>query len=179
MTIPETLPHRYPGGLSPAKLTQDVVAALQVMRAANRKGNGWLRKQPGWGIIPLRSRGGTLTDPNVGTPSRLPWRDSRALDAAPTFQLARAEAEMRTGMKVASMRLSCLEPGARTSSHCDNGNHLRIHVPITTSERAYVDIAGVRWHWGVGEMWIADFSAVHCAVNDGDKDRVHLLMVLE
>lgn len=175
--IPSVLPHRYPGGFSPTKLVEDTVAALHVARGL-LPGDGWLHRRDGWKLLPLRSRGGAL-DPDEGLHSGLPWRDTPMLGAAPTFALVIAEAQVRTGRKIASARLSCLAPGGRAPTHTDRSNPLRMHVPITTNDKAAVVLDEVEHHWQPGEMWIGDFSRTHRAFNGGASDRIHLLMIVE
>jgi hypothetical protein len=91
------------------------------------------------------------------------------------------------------IRLMRLEAGGELTRHADitdkdagtrDGSLLRLHVPIQTNDGALfttVDAHGreVRHHLGIGEMWSLDTRKPHAARNDGETDRIHLVVDCE
>lgn len=78
------------------------------------------------------------------------------------------------------------EPGLRLHAHIDMSGHLgfnrlRFHVPVKTNPRAIMLMGGQRrpFHLGEGQLWALDTSHLHAVENNGDSERVHLMIEVE
>jgi hypothetical protein len=73
-----------------------------------------------------------------------------------------------------------LPPFKNVDKHKDAGGYLesvrRHHIPIATNERVSFVIDGERKFMRVGEIWEVNNNKVHQVWNEGDTDRVHLLI---
>lgn len=83
------------------------------------------------------------------------------------------------------VRLIGLHPGRRLPWHYDGLNAVdghpdslgaRLHVPIVTSPKAWLQMSHETYRWQPGEAWWADFSFPHRVFNGSSRTRVHLLM---
>lgn len=54
----------------------------------------------------------------------------------------------------------------------------RIHIPITTNEKVIFNVGGEDKHMKIGECWNMNQSILHFVKNDGDTDRIHLVIDL-
>lgn len=76
--------------------------------------------------------------------------------------------------------LSRLVPGATYEMHRDPqppGWLTRVHVPLATNPGAWIEFAGEeRVHFALGRAYVFDMSLPHNYGNDGDSDRVHLII---
>ena len=52
----------------------------------------------------------------------------------------------------------------------------RVHVPLSTNEKAIATIGGIDYHMGIGWSWEFDLFTKHNVANDSDEDRIHLLI---
>jgi hypothetical protein len=80
-----------------------------------------------------------------------------------------------------SVRLLRLHPHSRVREHCDADlaladGEVRIHVPITTDDRAEFVVSNRRLILGAGESWFIDFTQPHRIDNPSDSHRVHLVI---
>ena len=76
--------------------------------------------------------------------------------------------------------LARLPAGAMIAPHIDRAPYfaktLRIHVPMTTNEQAWMQCAGESYQMRVGEVWALNNSTVHAVWNQHDtQDRIHLI----
>ncbi len=79
------------------------------------------------------------------------------------------------------------EPGLRLHSHIDMSGHLgfgrlRFHIPVKTNPKAVTIMgagAGKPFHLAEGEMWALDTSHLHAVENNGNSERVHLMVEVE
>ena len=75
-----------------------------------------------------------------------------------------------------------LKPGGILNYHSDSGEFLttchRIHVPIKTNELAMYFVEDEWTHWKKGIIYEFDNLRIHNARNDGDDDRIHLILNL-
>lgn len=74
-----------------------------------------------------------------------------------------------------------LKEGAIQHEHRDMyGNLLfdcsRIHIPLQTNAKAFLMVERVEYNLGLGELWCLDTSGRHAAKNEGDNDRIHLVI---
>ena len=70
--------------------------------------------------------------------------------------------------------------GAKIPRHADGGfslmNSHRIHIPIVTNERSVFLVNGEQKNMQVGEMWEINNELPHMVENQGDEDRIHLIV---
>jgi hypothetical protein len=76
--------------------------------------------------------------------------------------------------------LARLPPGARIAGHIDRAPYfaktIRIHVPVVTSEEAWMYCAGLAFRMQAGEVWALNNSATHGVWNAHATDaRTHLI----
>jgi hypothetical protein len=75
---------------------------------------------------------------------------------------------------------SKLGPGSKVSPHTDLGEFLesihRVHIPVVTNENSFYFVGDERVQMKVGEMYEIDNQRVHWVKNDGDTDRVHVII---
>lgn len=74
-----------------------------------------------------------------------------------------------------------LPKGNSIPRHYDKGKHFiecnRIHIPIITNAECIFEIDNERRNLKVGEVWeINNNAKPHAVFNNGDSDRVHLLL---
>jgi Aspartyl/Asparaginyl beta-hydroxylase len=76
--------------------------------------------------------------------------------------------------------LARLPAGGRIPTHIDRAPYfaqtVRLHIPITSHERAYMICAGQRYVMRPGEAWALNNSAPHAVWNaDQFRERIHLI----
>jgi hypothetical protein len=82
---------------------------------------------------------------------------------------------------ILAARLLRLSPGGRIYEHRDYGlgfdaGRIRIHIPIQTGGGVRFVVGGRRVSMTPGEVWYLDFELPHQVDNDGQADRVHLVL---
>ena len=83
--------------------------------------------------------------------------------------------------KLVSVRLLRLEAGARIKPHHDynlgyEDNYFRLHIPITTNNDVNFLLDGNRVKMLPGECWYTNVNYTHSVSNNGNSDRVHLVI---
>lgn len=102
----------------------------------------------------------------------------------PTSALARCEYIQQIATSFGEIfsrsRLMRLEPGHTVPPHVDVNyhwfNHVRIHIPITTTEDVLFYCGDKHVHMAAGEAWIFNSWLEHTVQNNGDETRVHLVL---
>ena len=73
-----------------------------------------------------------------------------------------------------------LKAGGLVDEHIDEGTYAdhfaRFHVVVSTNPFCYNITGGEAAHWPVGECWWFDHKQAHSAVNQGETDRVHIII---
>jgi len=75
--------------------------------------------------------------------------------------------------------LSVVMPGHSIPPHVDAQQPewiTRVHVPITTNERAFMTIDGVQHSLAIGSAYLIDTRCEHAIRNDGDTPRIHFMV---
>ncbi|WP_220092308.1 aspartyl/asparaginyl beta-hydroxylase domain-containing protein [Aequorivita sp. CIP111184] len=80
-----------------------------------------------------------------------------------------------------SIRLLNLKPGSIIKEHTDynlgyEDGVFRIHIPITTNERVHFFIDSDEVKMLPGTCWYGNFNLSHSVCNEGNTDRIHLVM---
>lgn len=167
---------RLPMQFDPAELQEDL---------GRLRGVDWHRHfvennyQGDWGVIPLRAQAGA-THPVMmifPAPEAEIFEDTPFLARLPYIQrLLRGFAcELRC------VRLMRLTPGSVIKEHCDLNlavelGGVRLHVPITSNPEVDFRLNGTRVFMEPGSLWYLRLSDRHSVTNNGDADRVHLVI---
>jgi hypothetical protein len=75
-----------------------------------------------------------------------------------------------------------LQAGTKIGQHRDLGENrmmngiIRIHIPVVTNERVVMYVAEKPYYFPVGTAWYFDATAFHRVENNGDADRIHLVV---
>jgi hypothetical protein len=82
---------------------------------------------------------------------------------------------------VAMINYYNMAPNSVQHAHRDQSGNLlfgiaRLHIPLRTNPNAFLDIEGVPYHLKLNELWSLDTSGIHAARNNGDENRVHLVI---
>ena len=105
-----------------------------------------------------------------------PMQPTNFLDRCPYFQQVMDQFDTVVGRS----RLMRLAGGEQVSSHYDLHynwyNRVRIHVPIVTDPAVRFLCGDDEVHMQPGEAWIFDTWQFHNVINDGNHDRVHLVI---
>lgn len=174
----QTLPDRrcLPMRFDPAAMAADLASA---------DATGWTRHfvtsnyAGDWSAIALRAPAGE-THPIrqiAPTPGVSAWIDMPLLQASPAFQAVLATFEC----PIESVRLMKLAPGSAILPHRDHDLNAaegcaRLHVPIVTNDRVWFRVGDARVDMRPGECWYLRLSDEHAAANEGETDRVHIVI---
>ncbi|HET7561911.1 MAG TPA: sulfotransferase [Rhodanobacteraceae bacterium] len=112
-----------------------------------------------------------------------PENDEVAGVMLPTPHLERCPYLMRVLEHIGAVwgrtRLMKLAPGAEVSAHVDINyywrEHIRVHVPIQTSPSVRFLCGDAEVNMQAGECWIFDTWRPHRVINEGKRERVHLV----
>ncbi len=78
------------------------------------------------------------------------------------------------------MLLTKMPPGSAIPEHVDSGPALmnchRVHIPITSSDKVVFVVGGEEKNMQVGEFWEINNALSHSVENQGDEDRIHLII---
>ena len=132
-----------------------------------------------WDVLPLRHTAGA-THPVMqaySDPNATEFVDADILARAPYFRevLAAFDCPLK------AVRLMRLTPGSRIKEHRDHDlaadwGEARIHIPITTNPGVTFLLNRVTVDMQPGEAWYLRLADPHAVTNDGDEDRVHLVI---
>jgi Aspartyl/Asparaginyl beta-hydroxylase len=80
-----------------------------------------------------------------------------------------------------AIRLMNLNAGSQITEHRDDAGgyadgFCRIHIPILTNEKVSFIVNKTQIPMKVGECWYANFSLPHSVSNDGETERIHLVI---
>jgi mannose-6-phosphate isomerase-like protein (cupin superfamily) len=83
--------------------------------------------------------------------------------------------------KVEAVRFMKLGSYSNIKEHCDKGScfedgYARLHIPITSNEDVEFVLSGEKYKMELGHCYYIDANNPHAVNNDGDSDRVHLLL---
>ncbi len=83
--------------------------------------------------------------------------------------------------KIEAVRFMKLGANSKIKEHCDKGSsfekgYARLHIPITTNENTHFILEGKKYKLKVGSCYYIDANNSHSVINEGDKDRIHLLI---
>ncbi|MDE2595697.1 MAG: aspartyl/asparaginyl beta-hydroxylase domain-containing protein [Sphingomonadales bacterium] len=167
---------RLPLAFDPARLAADLDAMPE---------EAWIphfvqqNYEGDWSVLPLRCKQGAthpvmmaFADPSATAFEVTPW-----LAHGP--YLAEVLAAFRSPLQTA--RLMKLTPGSTIKPHHDNDlsighGSVRLHIPVRTNPQVDFRLNQRRVDMAPGSCWFLRLADVHSIVNDGDTDRVHLVI---
>jgi quercetin dioxygenase-like cupin family protein len=95
------------------------------------------------------------------------------------FPIVKELEEIRDG-KVGQALFIKLSAGKIIDPHEDSGDYLyvvsRHHIPIITNPKVGFIVGGQTQHMKEGECWEINNNKEHSVFNEGDEDRIHLLI---
>ncbi len=132
-----------------------------------------------WSVIPLRGPA-TATHPVMmiySDPTCTEFGDTPFLDSTPYYR----SVLNRFHCSLQAVRLMKLGPGSRIKEHTDHdlsaeSGTARLHIPIVTNAGVDFKLNGTRVVLGEGECWYLRLSDPHSVENNGESDRVHLVI---
>ena len=135
-----------------------------------------------WNVLPLRMPQGA-THPVMmiySNPDCTEFEDSPFLTQSPYFQ----EVLNSFDAPLQMARLMRLTPGSRIKEHTDHDldvgeGHVRIHIPVTTNPDVDFRLNGRRVELLPGTCWYLRLADPHSVANNGETDRVHLVIDME
>jgi hypothetical protein len=130
-----------------------------------------------WSVASLRSNGGKTKQiyPDPHSPDNFEDTEilARCTYVREVLETIRCEKE--------AVRFMLLAPGAKIKEHKDffmgfEDGVIRLHIPVVTNAQVEFYLNNQRVEMHEGELWYLDFSQKHRVENNGDKDRIHLVM---
>jgi len=165
---------QLPFHFDPARLTADLaqVAPEEWIPHVNRHDY-----EGRWSGAALRSPEGAAGNiiPESSDPGA--WRETALLGRCAYFR----EVIGTLRCPLQAVRLLRLHAGSRIAEHTDQAldfedGEVRLHVPVATSDRVSFFIDGSRLIMAPGECWYTNVNLPHSVRNEGDTDRVHLVI---
>lgn len=174
------LTEKFPMSFDIARLQ----AELERMQAGEWVRHYDLTQPSGWTTIPLRSINGALNGPDSIRHGRFDeYKNTPLLEGFPYLSEVIAAFKCPIGR----VRLSNMAPHMAINPHRDIEEEVasvafgqvRLHIPITTSEKVVFFVGKERLQMAPGRLYYADFAKTHSVLNDGDESRVHLFLELK
>ncbi|WP_425637556.1 aspartyl/asparaginyl beta-hydroxylase domain-containing protein [Algoriphagus yeomjeoni] len=133
-----------------------------------------------WSVIPLTAQPG-VTHPiqmAAAIPGDYDFVATPFLELCPYIKsvLACFEAEK------CSVRLMKLTSGSEIKEHRDydlDEGEVRVHIPIFTNEKVSFFVNNTKVKMQEGECWYLRLSDPHRVINEGESDRIHLVLDLK
>jgi quercetin dioxygenase-like cupin family protein len=174
ITLPDRL--RLPLSFDPNLLVRDLRALASVewiehFVPQNYDGN--------WSVIPLRGKAGARHPVMMiySDPTATSFEDTPMLQGCPYFR----EVLDAFQCPLQAVRLMRLTPGSRIKEHADlelsvEEGTARIHIPVVTNPGVEFYLNGSRIVMEAGSAWYLRLSDPHSVYNNGDSDRVHMVI---
>jgi hypothetical protein len=133
-----------------------------------------------WTVLPLRSINGNadnLYAVHNNAAGALSFRDTPYMECCPYIREVLSFFKCET----TTVRLMKLYAGAVIKEHtdmdmCFEDGEVRFHIPVQTNERVSFFVNGEKIPMHEGECWYLNLSLPHEVKNEGDTDRVHLVI---
>lgn len=133
-----------------------------------------------WDGISLYSVGGDMRD--LRCADRLPVYKTPAGERCPYICNELLPQFRAPWFRVVYYRLKA---GTKIGEHRDLGENrstaglVRIHIPVVTNDKVIMYVGGQPYHFPVGTAWYFDATARHRVENNGNDDRIHLVVDLK
>lgn len=130
--------------------------------------------------LPLRSPRGSSRNLVVPAHAQADFADTELLERCPATRAVLSVFQSPIG----SARFLKLVPGAKIKEHYDyelsfESGRARLHVPILTNSQVLFFLDADRVEMQPGECWYLNFSLPHWIENNGETDRIHLVIDCE
>lgn len=130
-----------------------------------------------WSALPLRSIGGDVNNTFIAPNEAPVYADTIFLQQCPSIQkiLSFFECELL------AVRLLKLAAGTIIHEHkdadlCVEDGLVRFHIPIQTNNKVSFNLDGTLLKLDVGSCWYMNFTLPHALKNEGNDDRIHLVI---
>ncbi|MEP6903479.1 MAG: aspartyl/asparaginyl beta-hydroxylase domain-containing protein [Actinomycetota bacterium] len=164
------LPFQFDGAL----LREDLAKVL---------GDEWIRHfnqqyyAGNWSVAALRSIGGCTKQIYPDPHSKEAFADTEILARCGYVREVLGAIKCETE----AVRFMLLGAGARILEHRDyfmgfEDGCIRLHIPVITNKRVEFYLADELIEMRTGELWYLDFYQKHRVENNGEKDRIHLVI---
>ncbi len=138
----------------------------------------------GWTTIPLVSHDGTcdsIDSQRIGQFGN--YKPTKFMEMAPYIATVVNAFKCPHGR----IRIMKLLPGTIIREHRDtyeevsdiSFGQVRLHIPIKTNEKVIFTVGGKNYHLQEGQLIYINFSQKHYVRNDGNEERVHLVLDLQ
>lgn len=130
-----------------------------------------------WTSIALRSQNGEVDNIFALPQGEEKYKDTQLLQECHYFR----EIVDSFECEKESIRLLNLKPGSVIKEHTDynlgyEDGIFRIHIPIITNEKVHFFINSKEIKMLPSECWYGNFNLPHSVRNDGETERIHLVM---
>lgn len=133
-----------------------------------------------WSIIPLRALNGDPEIPysvHATSAGQIGYADTPLLQQCAYIQ----EVLNHFQCEKTAVRLMKLDAGAVINPHNDHDmayeqGEVRLHIPVVTNEKVAFYLDEERILMQEGECWYLNLQLTHRVRNDGDTDRIHLVI---
>jgi quercetin dioxygenase-like cupin family protein len=131
----------------------------------------------GWSAIPLRSIDGKADNIFVSPVDTSEYKDTLFLQQSLYLQEVLATFKC----PLLGVRLLKLEAGAVIKEHKDaelsfEHGEVRLHIPVITNNLVEFILDKERMALQEGECWYMNFNLPHSIINNGNEDRIHLVI---
>jgi len=130
-----------------------------------------------WSVLPLRSIGGRADHIYPDPTATHEFADTPLLDRCPQVRAALTAFDC----ELQAVRFLRLKAGSIIKEHTDynlgfEDGEVRLHIPVVTNPAVEFVLGGKRIVMKPGEVWYHDFNLPHRVANQGDTDRIHLVL---
>jgi hypothetical protein len=132
-----------------------------------------------WSVIPLRASAGARHPVQMiySNPTATAFEDTPMLAACPYYRTVLDS----FACPLQAVRLMRLTPGSVIKEHSDHDlcfeqGSVRLHIPITTNDGVAFELNRRRVTLEAGSCWYLRLSDPHRVINQGDADRVHMVI---
>ncbi len=165
---------KLPFHFSEEKLLNDLEISRKYNFTSHYNQNDYLGE---WTSIALRSQNGEMNNIFALPQGEEKYKDTQLLLKCNYFK----EVIDSFNCEKESIRLLNLKPGSAIKEHTDynlgyEDGIFRIHIPITTNEEVHFFIDSKQVKMLPSECWYGNFNLPHHVSNDGNTDRIHLVM---
>lgn len=130
-----------------------------------------------WKAIPLRSINGDTSNAYAVQSDNAVFKNTELLQQSPVIK----SVVDSFNCEKTSVRLLNLTPGAVVKEHKDPGlcfeeGEIRLHIPISTNNKVEFYIEDEAIFPQQGECWYMNFNLKHRLANNGNTERIHLII---
>lgn len=165
---------KFPMNFDAALLQSELNSILEQQWVPHFNSGGY---EGNWNVLSLYAAGGKANNVFVPLTNDLKLEETAVLKQSPYMQEVIASFQFP---KIA-VRLLRLEAGARIKPHKDHelgyeDGQFRLHIPIMTNPDVHFVLDGKELIMLEGECWYTNVNYEHSVVNEGTKDRIHLVI---